>query len=82
MSQNRNSTRDSRRRKRLAKRNGDRQFFKQVELIRRRKLQEWQKEHDIQRLARRVAQQALFAAKRDAKQMLRDVARKKETQDA
>ncbi|AGI12326.1 hypothetical protein FF47_54 [Mycobacterium phage FF47] len=82
MSQNRNSTRDSRRRKRLAKRNGDRQFFKQVELIRRRKLQEWQKEHDPQRLARRIAQQALFAAKRDAKQMLRDAARKKETQDA
>lgn len=70
------TTKASRRKKRLARRNGDRQFFKKVQLWRRRKLQEWQKDHDPNRFARRVVQQAEFAARREAKQLIRDQRRK------
>lgn len=75
MSQNRNSTKVSRRKKRIANKNGDRQFYQQVKTIKRRRLLVWHTEHNPELVKKTAAKQALQAAKRMLKQQARDKAR-------
>lgn len=75
MSQNRNSTKVSRRKKRIANKNGDRQFYQQVKTIKRRRLLVWHTEHNEEKVKQTIAKQALQAAKRQLKQRARDKAR-------
>ena len=64
--------RSSRRAKRQAKKNGDRQYFVAVRKIRRHEIDEWQMKHHPKRFRRRAIQLAEQAAKRQAKQEARD----------
>lgn len=61
-----------RRRKRLRKRNGDRQFFAAVRHLKRAALKDWKLKNDPEKLKKETVQQAQFALKREAKQKQRD----------
>ena len=55
----------ARRKKRISKKNGDRQFFAAVRKIKRDKIDKWQMEHKPKRFALRFAQLTIQAVKRD-----------------
>ena len=63
----------ARRKKRLTKRNGDRQYFAAVRKLRRRKIDEWQMANHPKRFRRRVVQLAAQAERRQLKQERRDL---------
>ena len=71
----RDSSKEGRRRKRLTKRNGDRQYFAAVKKLRRRKIDEWQMANNPKRFRRRAVQLAAQAEKRQMKQEARDKAK-------
>ncbi len=64
-----------RRKKRLAKRNGDRQYFAAVRKIRRSRIDEWMLKHKPELFKKRLVQLSLQASVRQAKQKARDNAR-------
>ena len=74
------SQKEQRRRKRLSKKNGDRQYFAAVRKLRRDALDKWQLEHKPERMKKRLVQLTLAAKKRQMKQEARDKA--KESNDA
>lgn len=69
-----------RRRKRLTKRNGDRQYFAAVRKLRRGSIDQWQLKHKPERMKKRLVQLTMQAKKRQMKQEARDKA--KETSNA
>lgn len=76
MSSNRNSTKLSRRKKREMNRNGDRQFYRGVKIIKQQKLMKWHAEHNPEKAKLTLTKKALAAAKREIKQQTRDNLRK------
>ncbi|AZS06622.1 hypothetical protein SEA_JACOREN57_57 [Mycobacterium phage JacoRen57] len=63
---------EARRRKRLARRNGDRQFFRAVNRLRRNEIDQWQVENNPEKMKKRLAQLTYQAIKRQKKQEARD----------
>lgn len=61
-----------RRLKRIARINGDRQYFTAVRRLRASKLRAWRIEHKPAVMERQIAQQAAASARRETKQALRD----------
>lgn len=62
-----------RRKKRLTKKNGDRQYFAAVRKLRRRKIDEWQMANHPKRFRLRAVQLSAQAIKRQDKQERRDL---------
>lgn len=65
----------ARRKKRLAKVNGDRQYFAAVRKLRRDAIDQWQLKHKPERMKKRLVQLTLQAKKRQMKQEARDKAK-------
>ena len=57
----------SRRRKRKAKTNGDRQYFAAVRHLRRAEIRKWKEKHKPEKLMKELKQQVEFAKKREAR---------------
>lgn len=70
-----------RRKKRLTKKNGDRQYFAAVRKLKRDSLDQWQLKHKPERMKKRLVQLTIAAKKRQIKQAARD-AIKKQAADA
>jgi hypothetical protein len=64
-----------RRRKRIAKQNGDRQYFNAVRKLRRDRIDKWMLEHNPEKFKQRLAQLTLQAKKRQFKQERRELMR-------
>ena len=66
---------EARRRKRQARTNGDRQYFRAVNRLRRNRIDEWMLKNNPEKFKKRLAQLALQAKKRQWKQEQREKAR-------
>lgn len=64
-----------RRKKRLTKRNGDRQYFAAVRKLRRHRIDQWMLANNPEKFKKRLAQLSFQASVRQKKQEMRDRAR-------